>query len=215
MMKSLAMVCLGLAVSPTALPQQPNDWHPSIAEDNKAATWEDTSLFIVNSLTTHGHNYLTERNHVVIEKNFVASSKCSLSYLSWEYRAGKISTVTTGTDTLDFKLIDPLSVVVRAGTLDDRTSIWQVVMSGTSEGKMSSFVGVIHHHVNGYDGPSRIRPELLETACQPGQKNCEPSSQTSATDAEYFDDQELAKRFARAVLHAALLCGGTKAVSPF
>jgi len=30
-----------------------------------------------------------------------------------------------------------------------------------------------------------------------------------------FGDQETAKRFARAALHASLLCGGTKAVSPF
>jgi hypothetical protein len=30
-----------------------------------------------------------------------------------------------------------------------------------------------------------------------------------------LNDPEIAKRFARGILHAALLCGGTKAVSPF
>jgi hypothetical protein len=30
-----------------------------------------------------------------------------------------------------------------------------------------------------------------------------------------LDDDEIAKRVARALMHAALLCGGTKAVSPF
>jgi hypothetical protein len=38
---------------------------------------------------------------------------------------------------------------------------------------------------------------------------------TAAQSAFSFTDPEMSKRFARAVMHAALLCGGTKAVSPF
>jgi TolA-binding protein len=51
----LALIASGwgspqLATASRALAQQPTDWRPSIAEDNKAATWENTTSFVTGML---------------------------------------------------------------------------------------------------------------------------------------------------------------------
>jgi hypothetical protein len=45
-MKRFALFCLAVVFGPSALCQQPSQWRPNIAEDNRAATWEDTSKFL-------------------------------------------------------------------------------------------------------------------------------------------------------------------------
>jgi hypothetical protein len=55
----------------------------------------------------------------------------------------------------------------------------------------------------------------LGTICEAGGKHCVPLDRTLTSVKLFLADQDMARRFARAMMHAALLCGGTKAVSPF
>jgi hypothetical protein len=34
------------------------DWHPSISEDNKAATWDDTASFIADTVNNNPRSFL-------------------------------------------------------------------------------------------------------------------------------------------------------------
>ncbi len=49
-MKRLALLYVALMTGTVALAQQSPEWRPSLAEDNKAATWEETSSFLTSVL---------------------------------------------------------------------------------------------------------------------------------------------------------------------
>jgi hypothetical protein len=53
-MKRLALLCLLLATGVVALAQQPPEWRPSLVDDNKAASWQDTKKFILGMLDASG-----------------------------------------------------------------------------------------------------------------------------------------------------------------
>ena len=53
-MKRLVFLCFLLCGAINALAQQAAEWRPSIADDNKAATWEATADFMVNALMANG-----------------------------------------------------------------------------------------------------------------------------------------------------------------
>ncbi len=52
-------------------------------------------------------------------------------------------------------------------------------------------------------------------ACGSGERNCVALGNQIKNYEEHLGEQEVAKRAGRAFMHAALLCGGTQAVSPF
>ena len=70
-MKRFAFLYLALMAGTFALAQQPAEWRPNIAEDNKAATWEDTSNFLVNSLASYSGATITanapSRCHLAVD----------------------------------------------------------------------------------------------------------------------------------------------------
>jgi hypothetical protein len=80
--------------------------------------------------------------------------------------------------TIDFARIDPLSVVVRGGS---------IFLSGSSNAGFATPTPKTETNVNSIAQPIGFP----------------------------ITDADMAKRVARALMHAALLCGGTKAVSPF
>lgn len=146
-------------------------WRPNISEDNKTATWEQTSDFIVDTMKFHSNDIRT------IAKG---SRNCSIAFqYSEDAASGSMRTVF-------FDRVDALSIRVQvAPGLTEST----VSFAGTNNvpygvksiktGGSESFVSIVE--------PVQLR----------------------------FEDQEMAKRVARALMHAALLCGGNKAVSPF
>ena len=195
------------------------EWRPfNIAEDNKAATWEDTSAFLVNIYSGHGYSYNKYWNGNILtvsyEDRFEAPKRCLLSEREFLFVSTK-STSISAVSNIDLTKIDPLSISVREVP---NLGYWSVSMHGANEGPLGTTTEMaIRDHVAVNDVMlGAVKSKLLPTTCSADEKHChagEPA--VSREDEEHFRDQESAKRFARALMHAALLCGGTKAVSPF
>ena len=215
MIKKLA-VMLFLFVS-AAIAQQPAEWRPSVAEDNKAATWEDTSTFMVNALTAHGRSYTRLPFYNKIQKGYSAPSRCTLGELNFIYEDGVNKAMSV---TLDFGKVDPLSIKVAPFTVQidyGTLQVWSVSLAGTNDGAIAFGKGVARGHAGFEDlfPQNTIKPILFKLDCESSEKHCAPVNKTYPVVTENFEDIETAKRFARAAMHAALLCGGAKAVSPF
>lgn len=56
-MKRLAVLGLLLMTGMAALAQQPAEWRPNLADDNKAATYDDTVRFILSTINDGGANH--------------------------------------------------------------------------------------------------------------------------------------------------------------
>jgi hypothetical protein len=91
-------------------------------------------------------------------------------------------------------------------------------------GKLTSDSARIPHSLNATLLASRIDPlsiavlgNLVRLSGTDNQSMAEDDDKEPLKGSIRFqlDDDEIAKRVARALMHAALLCGGTKAVSPF
>ena len=139
-------------------------WRPRIAEDNKAATLEDTTAFISNTLQYKGRGTGVP----------ATARQCALSL---EH------TASSAQETIDLKDLDPLSISVTGRT---------VSISGSNNGPYGS-------------------------VCPKSGVSCtEANADKLVADTHlWLDSPETAKRLARALMHAALLCGGPRAVSPF
>jgi hypothetical protein len=282
-----------------ALAQQPAEWRPNIAEDNKAATWEATKSFIDHTLPlveTDGNTVLlSPRCHLIIrsgekKKGFIHwklgmrwiatgipneafevkhvddggfadtigikvgmvlkringvewASEAMRNEVIMKLRSGDTVTfvvqikgqadqnlmgtlrdVDTTGDTepaywdlhtqgagiaeagiqfiqqdVDFNLVDPLSISLRGTSLIATGSsnvpfVRELRLSGTRVGGLAA-------------------DEAVDTACV-AQQTCMKTDNPNWS-INLNDNNELNRRLARAFLHAALLCGGTKAVSPF
>jgi hypothetical protein len=222
-MKKLAALCLVLIVGPVIFSQQLAEWHPSLTEDNKAATWEDTSTFMLNSLINKGANTAgiigTDNNaHLFDTRAFEVPTKCLMTEQRVEYvsSGGKHGNFAlTRVWTLDLSKVDPLTISVVGDTFWNR-QMWNVMMTGTMQGNLASWKGIRRDHA--YDRTRHgdaLDPRVFETSCRPEEKYCTLETGEATSDMKRFEDEETAKRFARALMHAALLCGGTKTVSPF
>jgi hypothetical protein len=220
MMRQLAIFCLAFSTGTVTLAQAAMEWRPNVAEDNKAATWEDTSAFMVSVLTTRGHNLLVSHDGSYIfglKKDFSTSARCIMSYKQLSYPDGR-TIAEAALVSVDFSKVDPLTIQVSFDStrmLHWELHTWDVSSSGTNERSLSEWKGVKRDHTELADTKRGIKPEILEPSCGTDEKHCRAVSGSSNTDVQFFDDQEVAKRYARALMHAALICGGTKAVSPF
>jgi hypothetical protein len=181
---SCALICLVIV----AHGQQPEDWRPNIAEDNKAASWEDTSAFMISVLNQKGlvPLHATSPRRCVIEEVTLHGPRTN----AYQYEMGKI---------------DPLSIYV-IGQKDGTFSL--VYFSGTAYRPYGLKI-VVDRDPKEPSTTSAGRCSTNENSCK------ETTSVLVDPDETEFTDQESARRFARALVHAALLCGGAKAVSPF
>ena len=149
--------------------------------------------------------------------DFSAAAKCDVSYKSLDWPDARTIT-QTALYSVDFSKVDPLSIKVSYDTTSSlhwQLHTWDVTISGTNEGPLGEWGGVKRDQTGLPDPKKGIKPDLLEISCGPNEKHCTPVSGSFTTVLLFFDDQEVAKRFARAAFHASVLCGGTKAVSPF
>ena len=206
-MKRLAFLYLTLIAGVVALAQQPAEWRPNPAEDNKAATWEDTAAFLSTWFATTGH---LEGGEVL---KMTTPEKCTI-HVAHRVRAADDS-VHVMEANLDLRSLDPLSISVRntmlqfAGTgnkifLQGSEAIWIPKSHNTMTARLNYDLSA-SASLQCPDDPKTIK-ELKSCTVQP----------VNAWNAHLaFDQQESAHRYARALMHAALLCGGTKAVSPF
>jgi hypothetical protein len=219
MMKRSVVLGLALLGGSLSFPQQPAEWRPNIADDNKAATWEDTRSFLIEELAeAHSGNGVgswdstglndvpdvtsPQRGQLVIHQRHL-DKDCSLCH--WNFK-----------DTyslIDFAKLDPLSikVVVAASTGKGSPSLVVLMFDGTTGFPAASW----HTYSGQLINRSTVPKEGDLDECKASAKKCVESTGTSkAFELDDFD-METAHRVARALQHAALLSGGSKAVSPF
>lgn len=237
-MKRLVVLCVVFSAAFGASAQQPSEWRPNIAEDNKGATWEDTSAFIVNAITNSGRNYVAKRNAspplrsqgrhhgdsqppppsviqaVYWEYDISTPARCVLVEKAFTYNDSGSS---VRIEHIDLARIDPLSIRVRSGLSNwDQSPDYQLEMTGTNQANFTEDTEVIRAiHIPDGDLYPQVSPAYLAEVCGGGEAGCRTEHPRGGANFESFTDQEIAHRVARAFMHAALLCGGTKAISPF
>jgi len=172
---------------------------------------------MINMLTGSGANYVKQWNgkalYVNFDDQFSTPKRCSLSVRGF-YFVSTNSASHSQLWTIDLAKVDPLSIRVNQNSA---LGYWAVSMTGTNAGAFCSTVqGAQRDHVAVDDVLGHVKPLLLETACTASDRYCHPmDAEEGRVSQEQFADQESAKRYARALMNAALMCGGTKAVSPF
>jgi hypothetical protein len=192
-MKLFGFICLVLTclLGNSAEAQRPTEWRPNVAEDNKAATWPDTAQFIVGT-------YNKFASYPSIELSAPISCRLRMR-VSWQHDDRWYVHFRT----YEMSRVDPLSI-----SLQTQGDLSIVSFTGTNNqvfGEENSLV---------YAG-SQLSDE---PACSERVRDCktEKADLSNRSDSELrLNDPEMSKRVARALMHAALLCGGTKAVSPF
>jgi hypothetical protein len=239
MMKQFVFLCLAFMTGACALAQQPSEWRPNIAEDNKAATWEDTVGFIQGSFhDAKGMFYgseMQDSESAFDLMNVQSPQKCILQVGSRAYLGpGANNAFSPGgsgekarvahffasdplvpraivTDSkIDLAKVDPLSIRVYHFGLNgtDGTGLFRVELEGHDRAAFGSLKRSVYANINW-----KKSEQSLSTPCS--LKHCEDGADDVRLWAIDFGDLETGKRVARALMHVALLCGGTAAVSPF
>jgi membrane-associated protease RseP (regulator of RpoE activity) len=258
------------------LAQQPSEWRPNIAEDNKAATEADTLAFLVTSLqnlalfppvaltdrscelrlayktfgvprvglTWNDPSSSTQIKEVVADlpaaraglqagdlvlavngKAVRAGSEVNLVVRAVKndgsvqftlQRADKkvkvdlmpVPTPYMNIISFDLKHLDPLTIAVKRLQGGDK-----IVFTGTNNGPVAAQTTRIA--LAGAANDQAKASLALPIDCGAAENTCTKTEALNDMNAFEFRDEETSKRYARALMHAALLCGGAKAVSPF
>lgn len=221
-MKRLALISIALlARGVVAQAQSPAEWRPNIAEDNKAATWEETALFITGMLN----------NASSTAPRALANGRCMLLF-HFDSPADAVAAQLRKAEELDHsghrdEAIREYQSLVKnyPQTLEAQRATVRLNAFGA---RIAPKPDTIEHDENARQDVqidfSRIYPLKIVvrndriymggtngqrfTVSKDG-KPVEQDVNLSATD------EEANKRLARAFMHAALSCGGTNAVSPF
>jgi hypothetical protein len=207
-----AMLSL-LMVGTIARAQQPAEWRPNIAEDNKAATLEETMKFVTGTVNDTAMNQVAvpgDKHYLsVTTETFGAEStaRCSMNWTRFQTVGAETAHSTIKADLAQ---VDPLSITVSRFIVSDKPNGFWVNFSGTSG---NAFADVLLSHWP--SGKFASPMEAKTASCLSGDKKCSTVESKIPHASLFFSDEETAHRVARALMHAALLCGGTKAVSPF
>jgi len=134
----LGSIALVLTISATALAQQATEWRPSLNEDNKAATLEDTFGFIKTMAMTAENATVPGRGEM-FTSSLTTTDRCSI-HLNRGMRCcvhQGIAGLEVDNVTLSFPVIDPLLITVKS--VDDPWSLpFFVVLTGTGNAKFVS-----------------------------------------------------------------------------
>jgi hypothetical protein len=210
-----------VVVSGSVIPaQQVAEWRPNIADDNKAATLDDTMKFVVANANDSNRVYRPseKQNGALFFETFGASSsKCSMEWSSIQgwIANGHIEYLNRWKQVADLSKIDPLTITVTPVLMGDFPYGFRIAMQGTSQVAFNDAMGYFRadDHIRG-EIWAYISQEESAT-CALGDKKCSNTQRKDSHAEMFITNQEAAHRTARALLHAALLCGGIKAVSPF
>jgi hypothetical protein len=217
-------LCLALLTGSVALTQQSAEWRPSIADDNKAATLDDTMKFVVgitnDPILSRLYFQADQQNSGKFKETYLTAStgKCLFewNYLGITMDTRHIQVITRWRIVADLSKVDPLSLRVISAVKGSSNSGFLVAMSGTSGAEFAE--GELYLRNSGERLPSDIWAFISQeksASCKSGDKKCNPEKNKASDAWLFIADQEAAHRTARALMHAALLCGGKKAVSPF
>jgi hypothetical protein len=215
-MKRRAFLYLALMGGAIAHAQQPAEWRPNLAEDNKAATWEDTAAFLTGMLnnTSQSVSRAQVETHCLISY-YPTDSRTPDSELQKAndlLRSGEQKAAIVEFRSLIARWpqseaaqqarrrLNSMGVKIRSGQENsERVEEHQIDFSRVDP--LSILVRDTTVHIEGTDG----EPIGSSLGARP----------VRADLSIVMADGETAKRVARAFLHASLVCGGTKAVSPF
>jgi hypothetical protein len=240
------LLCLTLVFWSSSLAQQTAEWRPSIAEDNKAATWEQTAAFIVGSLGQSAHAEERCVLHTPIPSKFdnVLGIKLSEEVLLMQGGAALILAVDRGSFAGQIGLRSGMQIIeVRIHRIVPKETIgipgflkeampgddleFRIRYGGEEvsiRGKLTKESAripqplVITLFANRVDPLSiAVHGNFVRLSGTNNQSIAETDDKepVSGTLRLQVSDDEVAKRAARAMMHAALLGGGTKSVSPF
>lgn len=206
------IICVSMAFSGLASSaQQMSDWHP----DRGAASvshWDDLQSILVGSIQDYGDDYQAgnqkddPRLSVHAEYSVTSPSSCILQERSFSYSKG-IS--YQALEVIDFRRVDPLSVVVQWNK--DR-SLYVVVfksLSGQNFGDTTTYT----RHAELPEAelfPVVSRRILGQFECAAGEVSCSKDVKGGEENYEFFVNVEIAHRFATASMQAALSCGEKK-----
>ncbi|MGA2002767.1 MAG: hypothetical protein ABSG70_05265 [Terriglobales bacterium] len=227
LVKASTLLCFALVVGSAALTQQPAQWRPSIAEDNKAATLDDTLKFVVgtaNDRSVDRAAYQTKNDGYggpTVRETVGASSptKCTIEWSDLYIFDRYWANINRWKFVADLSKVDALSVAVTPSMDDGSIHGFIVGMSGTSGSQIADvtkYSRFVHKGILGRQADI-VEAESAPASCAAGfeKKKCSITQGREAHSELFLADQEAAHRVARALMHAALLCGGVKAVSPF
>jgi hypothetical protein len=232
-MKRLAFLCLVLIAGVAVLAQQPAEWRPKIAEDNKVATLDDTLHFLVtfvpqsSSLDSDGALFRA-RLDPKADRNSARSCMLAVRQTFWtsQFDSDKPGSIVQWRDLIDLSKLDPLSIrVVPAsdGPLGNYLEVYFENRDREPLGEKSIFETnqVARPAASVLDQEFECSSDHVTTV-QPLDRKLKKNAYCSVRSPEsrysyqiFIDQQESAHRVASALMHAALLCGGVKAVSPF
>jgi hypothetical protein len=220
-MRRFAILCLAVVVGSLAHSQQPPQWRPSIADDNKAATWEDTISFIDTTTGNKGGYLLPHHSNKAFHGyaedailSIKSPMKCEVELLERVGVEGEDISELSGywlaveRQSIDLSKVDPLSIEVT--TLGNSPSIFSIHMTGRNNDSIGS-ISIAYYKLHNWKD-DRVKAEV---PCTPGLGKCQMSQPALLEERISFLDLETAKRVARGLLHASVLCGGAKSVSPF
>jgi hypothetical protein len=221
--KAHLLLYFALATGWAALAQQASEWRPNISEDNKATTLDDTLRFIVGSVSDSANrSYVPDGKDRVawFQDMFGASStaKCSIEWgvSSGSPSKGSMAFFSRSKYVVDLSKVDPLTIKVTPIILADGSPLgFQIAMLGTSGVQFADVLRYSRYNGERVNDVWASVAEANSASCASGDKKCSTSQKKESHAYLSIADQETAHRTARALLHAALLCGGTKAVSPF
>jgi hypothetical protein len=215
-MRRFGILCLALTLGPPALSQPPAEWRPNIAEDNKAATWADTVEFLRNSINNPS---ITTVKYVVSSGSSglayggaTSDEECTLGY-EGAYFDSNGPLLRHSRHKINLRLIDPLTVKVILPNNGVAPSQYRISLEGSKEAVFARVKAWQYGGDRKYKYSSA--QETLNLVCDASDSKCQVTDVGVARLQVSFNDQEAAKRFSRAMMHTALLCGGTKAISPF
>jgi hypothetical protein len=237
-MNHYAVLCLALVSGTIALAQRPADWKPSLANDNKEASYKDTEAFLVgfieSTAAAHFEGAILLKTGAKAEVNSDGSPSCRIHIRQTYWHAVPFGDDRPGLifqmeGILDLRSVDPLSIVLGVPPDDPR---YPRTYSVYLEGKDRTSVGIAS-----ITGLNKVKPPMEKDMSSsllcdasnpliPRGSNGEPQKGSYCRKEDNpwpysyrlflsFTDQESSRRIAQALMHEALLCGGTKAVSPF
>jgi hypothetical protein len=221
-MRYLAVLYIALASGAIALAQQPTEWRPNIAEDNKAATWDDTIAFVSDTVNHNRPKFLITApgghlyDAVWLTAHAEKGDSCHLEIDFFESAFWGRKYEHTH-ESVDLKGVDPLSVTVGPFIFKASPNHLEhgfvIRLSGTNSKNMVDRKLWDYHDMFAWS--TDISPTATLFTCDTKPKNCKQREEQTSNTEIWASDQESAKRVARALMHAAILCGGAKAVSPF
>lgn len=252
------LLWLWLISGSALLAQQSAEWQPSVADDNKTATWEDTSGFIVNTLNHFSSVSLDtsapSRCHLNVSGSG-SNDSLGLSVSAYDGHSLKIDAVIAKSFAEQIGLQPGMRILAGEArgktrqfrTPDDFRAFEAPLRSGdrvvlaihdehpnskikSGPGGFGNAAGVLTAIGGSYTVDfSKVDPLTVvvraQTVSFSGSMNGTFAIMKSGENSDLVpsaqpllwsvSDSEMSKRLARAVLHVALLCGGTKSVSPF